>query len=320
MTAGVERLSAPNPEIVIERRGVYLCLLVNRAQRAMRVIDFRSGPSAEKCRLILEVARQHAVSRVFTLVERDEVSAWARVGFSREGCIPGFYKRSDAYVLGSLLDEADAPQSETRIAIPASHRAQFSVTTGSETSFRMDARLLRATRVQADQSYQKARKLAGALAAASPVPRMASVREHDLRRARAVAERSGAGLPAFEPFSRDAERSYYSFSSRGGLSVMASVESQPCFDNAYLQLVSAPRSGKEATFMARAVSAFCDSLRLRGVVSCFATTPVQESALAAVFLGNGFRRTGILHRHLLGASEREDAFLWSRKLALPSDA
>lgn len=321
MTAGVERLSAPSPEIVIERRGVYLCLLVNRAQRAMRVIDFRSGPSPDKCRLILEVARRHAVERLFTLVERDEMSAWARLGFTREGCIPGFYKRSDAYVLGSLLDEADAPhQSGTRIAIPASHRTQSSGPKSADAAFRIDPRLLRATRMQADNSYQNARKLARAWGAVSAAPRITNAGEDELRRARAVAERAGAALGSFDPFSRDAERCYYSCASRGGLAVVASVESQPCFDNAYLQLVSAPRAVKEAMFTARAVSGICEALRLRGVVSCFAITPVQEAELAAIFLGNGFRRTGILHRHLVGAGERQDAFLWSRKLALPSDA
>jgi len=318
MIAGVvEGLSAPNPEVVIERRGIYLCLLVNRAQRAMRVIDFRSGPSQDKCRLILEVARQHAVERLFTLVERDEVSAWARLGFTREGCIPGFYKRSDAYVLGSLLDDDVPRQSETRIAIAAARRAE---PRGLDTVFKIDARVLRSTRVRADHSYQTAKKLARTWGKALPAPRVTSLREQELSRARAFAERAGAALGSFDPFSRDAERCYYACASRGGLTVVASVESQACFDNAYLQLVSAPRSTKEALFTARALSGICEALRQRGVVSCFATTPVHESELAASFLGNGFRRTGILHRHLLGAGERQDAFLWSRKLALPSDA
>jgi len=34
---------------------------------------------------------------------------------------------------------------------------------------------------------------------------------------------------------------------------------------------------------------------------------------------NGFRRTGLLNRHLRIGSRRADAFLWSRKLAQPSD-
>ena len=37
--------------------------------------------------------------------------------------------------------------------------------------------------------------------------------------------------------------------------------------------------------------------------------------LATVFLGTGFRRSGVLARHIVVNGERKDAIVWSRKLA-----
>jgi hypothetical protein len=40
--------------------------------------------------------------------------------------------------------------------------------------------------------------------------------------------------------------------------------------------------------------------------------------LAAAFLQNGFRRTGLLGDHLVRGGDRRDAIVWSRKLANPA--
>ena len=63
------------------------------------------------------------VDKVYTLVERDEVATWVKLGFSKEGSIPAFYKRSDAFLLGCMVLPAAPPrdrdevptQSETRL-------------------------------------------------------------------------------------------------------------------------------------------------------------------------------------------------------------
>src|SRR5688572_5497296 len=102
--------ASPSEEIFFSNSGVSLCLLVNRRARAMRVIDFRSGPSPTKRIFVLSLARREGVDRVYTLVERDECSTWAKMGFAREGNIPGFYKRSDAFVLGAIVPPAESPE------------------------------------------------------------------------------------------------------------------------------------------------------------------------------------------------------------------
>jgi hypothetical protein len=55
------------------------------------------------------------------------------------------------------------------------------------------------------------------------------------------------------------------------------------------------------------------------VVSCFSLAPSDDVGLAAAFLYNGFRRTGLLAEHLVVGQQRKDAILWSRKLANPAD-
>jgi len=303
MTAHVEPYFAPLPVVSFHRSNVYLCLLVNRSERSVRVIDFRAGPSPEKRRVIETYAREHGLERLFTLVERDEVSGWCRLGFEREGSIPGFYKRSDAYVLGMVIQSPDeAGQSGTRPV--AGSRAER----------------LKQKHAAAEEVYQLARKVSQGWDKVNVQVRVTEVQASEVMRLKAQAEKVGPVLTTFEPFSRDTERWYYTCTARGGYSLLVSVESQPCFDNAYLELLTSPATAKEAQFMMRALEAVAKLLKQRGIVSCFATTPVLEPELLAVFLNSGFRRTGILNGHLRRGHSRADAFLWSRKLAQPDDA
>src|SRR5258708_5299447 len=99
-----------------QNEAVSLCLLINRRQRIMRVIDFRAGPTNAKRLFVLSLAQREGVEKAYTLVERDEVATWVKLGFAREGNIPGFYKRSDAFLLGCCVN-AQPHQSETRIAV-----------------------------------------------------------------------------------------------------------------------------------------------------------------------------------------------------------
>src|ERR1051326_6578790 len=90
-------------EILFENAKVSLCLLLNRYSRTLRIFDFRAGADPTKRGYVLSIAQREGVERVFTVVERDEVGVWSRLGFEREGTIPGFFKRSDAYVLGERV-------------------------------------------------------------------------------------------------------------------------------------------------------------------------------------------------------------------------
>lgn len=86
----------------------------------MRVIDFRAGPSHAKRLFVLNFAKREGIEKVYTLVERDELSTWVKLGFSREANIPGFYKRSDAFLLGVSVDDATLREGDFRTALESS--------------------------------------------------------------------------------------------------------------------------------------------------------------------------------------------------------
>jgi hypothetical protein len=287
-------------EIFFSNDGVSLCLIVNRRARSMRVVDFRSGPHPAKRVFVMGLARREGVDRVYTLVERDECSTWTRLGFQREGNIPSFYKRSDAFVLGALVptsrEDGSADQSGSRPAIADADDAEL------------------------ERAYQTTRKIAKEREVASaPQVRVQLAKEPDVKKALGAAVRARKALTGFEPFGRDVVRSSFVCTSRGGFSMVASVETQPCFNNAFLELLTGPRTEKEALLTAASIRQLCEELFEREIVSCFALTSARDFELGAAFVNNGFRKTGILRRHLLLAGGRVDAFLWSRKLAQPSD-
>ncbi|MBX3183675.1 MAG: hypothetical protein KIT72_06095 [Polyangiaceae bacterium] len=286
-------------EISIQDDRVSLCLLINRRQGVMRVIDFRSGPNPAKRGYIMEQVEAQGVSRVVTLVEREEVASWARIGFLKEGSIPAFYKRSDAHILGMLVGaDLRADESGARpVALDYAARVNTSAVIAA---------------------YGAARAAAKAHEGAEPpAVRVQPARPADVERALASAARAGRLASHLEPFSRDVERQAFMATARGGFSLLVSVESQPCYANAFVELVQAPRTEKEARLTAAALIHVMQRLLEQQMVSAFAVTAVEDAELAACFIQAGFRRTGYLQGHLIVANERRDAFLWSRKLASP---
>jgi hypothetical protein len=317
-------------EIFFQNEAVSLCLLVNRRARIMRVIDFRAGPTAAKRLFVISLAQREGVDKVYTLVERDEVATWVKLGFIKEGNIPGFYKRSDAFLLGSMVPRptvarlAVAPRKTTQ---PEKARAKVLRTGDEHTESDVAAKAesgpppgMTCAQERAERTVVHARKLAKELPERAVAPaKVAPISESDARRAVAAALRSGRALTAFEPFGRDVERRYFAATSRGGFELCASVESQGCFGNAFLELLQSPKSEAEKAGTTGALAAFCNKLLSDGVVSCFSLTPSDDVPLATVFAYCGFRRTGLLGAHMVVGNERKDAILWSRKLANPSE-
>lgn len=269
----------------------------------MRVVDFRSGHDPGKRKRVLEAARREGADRVYTLVERDEVSTWVKLGFQREGNVPGFFKRSDAFILGTTVSGLDEPSGD---------ESGVYRTNGSS---RYDS-----IKAAGERLHQAARKLLKGVADEKvPQVKVAPAKDADVKRALASAQRGRRALTTFEPFGRDVEHSFYAATARGGFSLMIGVQAQSCFQNALVELLTAPRSEKEAALTRAAVKKLCDQLEANGVVSCFALTPIDNVELAAAFIKHGFRRTGALEQHLLVGGERVDALLWTRKLTEPED-
>jgi hypothetical protein len=302
----------PVEEVFFQNDAVSLCMMIHRRAKTMRVIDFRAGPTQAKRMFVMSMAQREGVEKVFTLVERDEVGTWLKLGFAREGNIPGFYKRSDAFMLGcSVSDVADRSQSgEMRIAavanddddmveeVPVDNRAQ---------------ELAERTIVTAKK---RSKDLAGK---PLPIARIADAKDAEIKKAVAGALKAGRALTAFEPFGRDVERRYYTITARGGYELTVSTESQACFGNAFLELLTAPKTDADKLCAVSALKAICDKMLAEDIVSCFSLAPSDDLGLATAFVFNGFRRTGLLQNHLQVGNDRKDAIIWSRKLANPAE-
>jgi hypothetical protein len=315
----------PVDEVFFQNEAVSLCLLINRRARTMRVIDFRAGPTPAKRLFVVTLAQREGVDKVYTLVERDEVATWVKLGFAKEGNIPGFYKRSDAFLLGCTVPapgKARGSGTYRTAALPTEEEAALV----SETRIALAepaapaAAPMTAAQLLMERTIAHGKKAVKELLA-KPIPaaKIALAPEADARKAVAVAQRSGRALTAFEPFGRDVERRYIVATARGGFELYAATQSQACFGNAYVDLLQSPRTEVERMGTIGALKALCDTLLAEGVVSCFSLAPSDDVAMASAFLFNGFRRTGLLLEHLVVGSERKDAILWSRKLANPAD-
>jgi hypothetical protein len=306
---GTDNVRGGVEEMFVQNDAVSLCLLLNRRVKTMRVIDFRAGPSYAKRLFVLKLAKKEGIEKVYTLVERDEVSTWIKLGFEKEANIPGFYKRSDAFILGCVVD--DAALNAQPAMTSAADDDDDVVAAAPEPSPAHD---------RMEKTLAKAKKeMKELLDRPLPPTKLAIVKESEVKKTIDRNVKGGRALTAFEPFGRDVERRWFQLTARNGFELVASTESQSCFGNAFLELLTAPKSEHERLATVSALRTICDKLLAEGVVSCFSMTPSDDIALGTAFVYNGFRRTGLLKNHIVVGGERKDAIVWSRKLANPAD-
>jgi hypothetical protein len=286
-------------EILLQDATVSICLLVNRRHKHLRVIDFRAGPTIAKRNLVLAAARREGVEKVFTLVERDEVATWTRLGFSREGSIPSFYRRNDAWIMGIVVAGARP--------LPASALADVGDDDEPADEVPESAAL-----ALAERTIARAKKLARDEAPSSV--KLSEVGMAEARKAILAAEKKGTALTGFEPFGRDAVRATFACSARG-LTLHVSAEAQPFFQSSFVELLATPRTDAERSVATAAIGAVCERLRSQGAASAFAVGPADDAAHAATFLANGFRRSAALAQHLAISGKRRDAIVWWKKIA-----
>jgi hypothetical protein len=291
-------------ELLFHNDTVSLCLLVNRRHKTLRVIDFRAGPTAAKRNFVIATAKREGVEKVFTLVERDEVGTWTRLGFTREGSINAFYRRSDAWILGAVVSQVGPLKHDARLAEPHEDEDDDE----EESAPPSPAASL------AERTLAKARRVLKADGTALPALKIAAARDADLKKALSAASRGGRALTGFEPFGRDVERGVFTVTGRGGFEAHASWESQSCFGNSFVELLTGPRDESERLAYTAAVRAVCDQLGEQGIVASFSWSPADDVPLATTFLAAGFRRTGVLAKHVIVKGERKDAIVWSKKL------
>ena len=286
-------------QVDVSRGEVSLCLIMNHRTKAMRVIDFRAGSQANKFELLRDAALKYGMERAFTVVEREESTTWGRLGFQKEGSIPGFYKRSDAYILGMDIEPLPAARSGTRIKISGSAPGKSAAD-------------------RAERAYQASRRFLRGAPDTLPKVNVAPARDQDIDKAFSNAEKMGRTLTGMDQFGRDVQKDLQLCTARGGFSLLVGVEAQPCFDNAFVEALCAPRGDKETWLTAAAFEKICAQLVKEGIVSAFALSPSESVELSAAYLRAGFKRTGLLPNHLRVAGQKADAVLWSRRLADPA--
>ena len=315
-------------EVFVRNDVVSLCLLLNRRSRQMRVIDFRAGASPAKKLFVQSIARRERIEKVVVLVERDECATWARLGFVREGNIPGFYKRSDAFIMGCVVPPIDAASSanhntpKPRIA----ESGVFSVgrhsvyTSEDEEPDLEEEAPAPAASAQAEKTVTQARRIGKELMNANlPNVKLTQLSAAESQKRVAVATKEGRALTGFESFGRDVTRDDVVLTTKGLPELVIGAEIQRCYGNAFLEALTGPRDDKERNFLVASLNAVCDRLLANEIVCAFSLTPADDVKMATAFVAAGFRRTGLLRQHLRLKNERVDAILWSRKLATPGE-
>lgn len=316
-------------EVFVRNDVVSLCLLLNRRARQMRVIDFRAGASPAKKLFVQSIARRERIEKVVVLVERDECATWARLGFVREGNIPGFYKRSDAFIMGCVVPPIDA-SAQANHNTPKPRIAEsgvFSVgrhsvyTSEDEEPDLEEEAPAPAASAQAEKTVTQARRIAKDLIAnvSFPSVKLAQLAPADVAKRVAVASKEGRALTGFESFGRDVTRDDVILTTKGLPDLVIGAEIQRCYGNAFLEALTGPRDDKERNFLVASLNAVCDRLLANEIVCAFSLTPADDVKMATAFVAAGFRRTGLLRQHLRVKNERVDAILWSRKLATPGE-
>jgi hypothetical protein len=299
-------------EMFVQNEHCSLCLLLNRRTKTMRVIDFRAGPSHAKRLFVLKLAKREGIEKVYTLVERDETHTWMKLGFAKEANIPGFYKRSDAFLLGVGVDEALATEIKGSLEVTASDQEDDDDDVVEDKPSPAHDRMEK-TLVQAKKQSKQL------LDRPLPVAKIAQVKAPDVQKTVDKALKNGSAMTAFEPFGRDVTRRHFIVSAKNNFELVTSIESQGCFANAFLELLTSPTTEHERLATISSLRAICDKLLAEGTVSCFSLAPSDDIALATAFVFNGFRRTGLLVGHTPVKGERKDMIVWSRKLADPKE-
>lgn len=290
-------------ELSFNNDAVSLCMLVNRRHKTVRVIDFRAGATLAKRNFVIQTARREGIEKLFVLVERDEVATWTRLGFRREGNIPSFYRRSDAWIMGAVVASVGPMKPE---------RAYDD----DDDDIEEDVPEPNPAIELAEKTIDKAKRLVKDTAEKSiPPTKLASAKRDGVQKAVALAQKNGRALTGFELFSRDAEKTQLVVSGRGSFELFAAYELQPSFASSMLELLVSPRDEGERSLTVSAIRTLLGRLVEVGAVSTFSLAPADDILLASAFLANGFRKSAVLASHIVVGDKRRDAIVWSKKLA-----
>jgi len=278
-------------ELLFRSDNAFLCLLLNRRTKFIRVIDFRAGALPAKRLFIQSIAQREGVKKAIILVEKDEVSSWTRVGFVREGTIPGFYKRSDGHLVGCVIGEKMA-------SIEA-----------SDENIKIAEKTINASKKAIKENESKVGGI-----------KTKEISEKAAMVARDALWARGGGLCSFDSFGRDAKRVYIEVIPKRGKSNLLSAEYQECFGHSLIEILRPPKSATDVQIVLEGLNYLSEDLKRKNIVSAFSFIPFDDVGLATAFLTAGYKKTGFLAQGIFYGKKHVDAVLWTRKLADPAGA
>jgi hypothetical protein len=314
-------------ERIVRNEDIFCSLLFDYTNRTLRVVDFRGGNFQSKHEYLEHTLMKEGMRKIFTLIERDDINGWQRVGYQREGAIPGYYKRSDAYIMSRIYDvafDAKDPQGEDipenknllndikMLGKKLSDMKEPTVSVNQvgdaeayealqEELERSESRTKKSKPQKEAKGAKKVAKPAKTKKSKTPVPsEMTSVPSSEL---------------LFPPFSREVEYFHYvAQNRRTKQKSIISTEYQDCFGNAKVHFCIAPESKGDQNLARTGLSQTIDQLTEMGAVSIFATAPVGNLAENAIYAALGFRNTGWMSRQVIRPEGPEDVILWTKKL------
>jgi len=295
---------------VIRTDDLFFSCIYDRSNRCLRITDFRTGNFPLKDKTVLSLADEFGAHKIYTLIERDDINGWHRVGYIREGSIPGYYKRSDAYLMSRL------PGSDV-VIFPESNDD----TPERKAILNNDIKKRAKDIASLKNPGGRVQELDAASAletAEAEIKRLSTSKEgkKDTGLGHLELARQLIPGPVFQHFSRDGERIFILIQPKRSRSCnILALEYQDCFGNVKITFLRPPLNDAEIALSLYSVKKVLEELAEIGAVTAFAFTPEIWTDVNAIFLSCGFRKTGWLTHQRRSPDGYNDCILWTRRLA-----
>ncbi len=293
-------------ERMVRNEDIFCSLLFDSSNRTLRVVDFRGGNFQAKHNYLERVLTSEGMRKVFTLIERDDMTGWQRVGYVREGSIPGYYKRSDAYIMSKVYDAERTKEEPMKIE----RNVEFinDLKTSSKALADQKPPMVKVEQIEEETAVELVR---------AEIERLTEKGKAKKTNDSPQVPDQDAMPPVFNQFSREVEFFHFAVTNKRTKQVnIIGAEYQDCFGNAKLEVLFSPSNKADQSLIRAGVVEAIDQLAVLGAVSVFSLVCGDDVGLNNVFASAGFRSTGWMARQFMpeGSKEPVDAILWTKKL------
>jgi hypothetical protein len=290
--------------------------LFDENNSTLRVVDFRGGNLQQKQVYLEKIQIAEKIRKVFTLIERDDIHGWQRAGYLREGVIPGYYKRSDAYIMGNICESGWEPGMASEDSEERKDYLNEVRELGKEYA-QIKPTGLKAENITEEETPEVLRReferRAVSARPAAPKGKAAKGKESHPSQ---PAPPDFSVFPILMQFGRDVEYYHYCCSNkRTGQANVLTAEYQDCFGNAKVSVYFDDLKNKTDIGIVRyALESFVEWLQEVGAVAIFSLVNADNREMNAVYASCGFKQSGWLNRHMCDNGVIKDQILWTLKL------